>query len=107
MRGTYMYQKRKKKKRQVLPYLLIQSSLSRGDNGLRKVKAAGSSQFQKCIIYNSEVISGNHGVGGQKKNLFLSGMYFSLGVPKNKQREHLEFIKDLKYNKNAYISEGT
>lgn len=34
-------------------------------------------------------------------------MYFGPGVPKNKQREHLEFIKDLKYNKNAYISEDT
>lgn len=68
--------------------------MSPGDNGLRKVKAAGSTRFQKCIIYNSEVISGDHGVKGQKKNLFLSGMYFGPGVPKNKRREHLEFIKD-------------
>ena len=32
-------------------------------------------------------------------------MHFGPGVPKNKRREHLELIKDWKYNKNAYISE--
>lgn len=101
-----MYEE-KWEKIQVLPHLLNPWGLSPGDHGLGEVKAAGSSQFQKRIIYNSEVISGNHGVKGRKKNLFLSGMYFSPGVPKNKQREHLEFITDLKYSKNAYISEDT
>lgn len=100
-------------------YSYVQSKMSKGTGttksdypleldyhltmGLRQVKAAGSSQFQKCIIYNSKVIMEWK---GQKKTLSLPGLYFGPSrVCKNKQGEHLEFIKGWKYNKNSYISE--
>lgn len=104
MRNIHIY-KEKWKEVQGLPYLLIQWSLPSRDDGLRQVKAAGSSQFQKHIIYNSEVTSDSHGVGRSDEEGVPFWPAFQPWVPMNKWKEHLEFIKCLKYNKHAYISE--
>lgn len=78
MRGTHMY-KAKWKKVQVPPCLIIFWRLPPFDNGLSKMKAAGNSQFQKCIIYNSKAIMEWK---GQRKNLSPSGLYFSPEYPR-------------------------
>lgn len=97
--------KEKWEKVQGPPCLLIQWRLPPREDGLRQVKAAGSSQFQKHVIYNSEVTGGRHGVGRSDGEGVPSWPVFQSWVPMNKQKEHLEFIKCLKYNKHAYISE--
>lgn len=71
---------------QVLPCLLIQWSLSTGDNGLRQVKAAACSQFQKYIIYNSKVINGSHGVERSEKEFVPFWLVFSSEYPRISRR---------------------
>lgn len=103
----FIHTKKNEKRCKVPPCLLILRSLRATWWWLRPARAAGSSQFQKYIIYSSEVTSGSHGAERSEEECVPFWPAFQSWVPTNKQKEHLEFIKCLKYNKNAYIYQKT